>query len=635
MTNYISDSFTGTNGSAWNSSNWTVTSGGSTTIQGNKGQMAPSTSAPIVIATVPTIPADFTFTGQLELSTTSAQTVLKYRFNTAGTIGYRLILLYDTLLLYSDNAGSGSTLIGYAGGLRYAWDAYLLSYGFGTGTPLPTAGSILSIDDDNDNQIQAVVEGTFPLTGTSTTGSVRIVTSIQDGAPRTNPVNGSTGIFLLPYPKWQANSTSYTAFSIINFRLEVSGTSHKFRYWPKYDTTGALATEPATWTFNLTDTVSTTQTKPIEVKYSEPSQVAGFLDSVSIDSVAASNDKTVSSGVFLGAATRSQPTVTTAVATVASVGVASASTVRPDLSVATQARVGAATRSQPTITVSVSAAAGVGVVTTTQLGVSSDVTTTSGMIVGAAMRSQPTITVSVGTVAGVGVTATSQPTASVSVASVAGVGVTATSQPTITVSVASVAQVGAATRSQPTTSVSVATVAQVGAVTTAQLGVSGDVTTTSGMFVGIATRSQPTITISVGTVAGVGVVTTTQLGASGDITTTSGMFVGASTRSQPTITVSVATVAGVGATASSQPTITVSVATVAGVGATASSQPTISISITTIAGVGALLQSSAALITLGIVFLADVGPDVKLSDVGPDVTLTNAAPDVVLATSKD
>jgi hypothetical protein len=572
MANYLSDSFTGSNGAAWNSSNWTVTSGGTATIQDNKGQMAPSSGSPIVIATVPTIPADFSFTGQLELSTNLALTTITYRFNSAGTIGYRLLILYDTILLYSDNAGSGSTLIGYAGGLRYQYDAYILSYGSGSGTPLPTAGSLLAWDDDQSGQSQGVVEGSFPRTGTSTTGTVRVVTSSHNGGPNTNPVNGSTGVYLLPPTKWQATNVAWTDFYIVNFRLEVSGTSHKFRFWPKYDASGAIATEPTTWTFNLTDTVSTTQTNPIEIKYSDPAQVAGFLDNVSIDSVAASADKTVTSGV--------------------SVGVTAVSTVRPEPSAATRIQVGAATRSQPTISVTVGTLASVGVLARAQPTVLSDVTTTSGVSVGA-------ITVS-----------TVRP--ELSVASRAQVGVGAVAQPSITASVATLAGAGVVARTQPTISVSVSAVAGVGVATNTQLGVSGDVTVTSGLSIGAATRSQPTISVNVVTVAVAGTASTSQaqvsisvasltavgVGASslvsavGDVTTTSAIGVGVRTgstvRPEPTATASIP----VGALGTSQPTISVTAASVTMAAAVLLAGAQIAVSTSSRVAVGAFTISS-------------------------------------------
>ena len=90
-------------------------------------------------------------------------------------------------------------------------------------------------------------------------------------------------------------------------------------------------------------------------------------------------DVTVSAGVF--------------------VGVATVSTVRPEPSAVARTQVGAATRSQPTITISVATVAGVGVVTTSAVSASGDVTVTSGVFVGVATRSQPTITASVATLA--------------------------------------------------------------------------------------------------------------------------------------------------------------------------------------------------------------------------------------------
>ena len=309
MTNYITDTFTGSNGSAWNSSNWTVTSGGTTQIDNNKGQMAPSSGAAIVIEAVPTIPADFTFTGQVTTTFNNAQAVITYRFNAARTIGYRLIILGDTILLYSDNAGSGSTLIGYAGGLARAYDAHRVSFGSGAGTPTPTVGQRVQYDDDSGAQSGGVVEA---FTGSSTSGSVTFVCYDSNGLPSvTTALGNGVSISKVPSVTWTASMTSLIAsWNVINFRLEVSGTTHKFRYWRKYDNTGALATEPTTWTFNLTDTVSTTQAAKIEIKYSSPNLDPAYLDNVSIDSVAASGP-TGTAAITLAGATSSGTGTTT------------------------------------------------------------------------------------------------------------------------------------------------------------------------------------------------------------------------------------------------------------------------------------------------------------------------------------
>ena len=309
MANYLTDTFTGSNGSSWNSSNWTITSGGTCDQQSGRGRISPTTSAPVVVGVVPTVPADFTFTGQFELPLNSSQFVVHYRFNSGKTIGYRLIFLYDTILLYSDNGGT-STLIGYQGGLKLAYDGYAVSFASGAGTPTPVAGQFVQYDDDSGSQSQGVVD-TF--IGSSSTGTVRFICYNSQGLPSiTTAFGNGTSIAKIPSVTWTASMNSIiNGFSLFNFRLEVSGTTHKFRYWRKYDASGAIATEPSTWTFNLTDTVSTTQVAPIELKFSDPGgATSGFLDNVSIDSVASSGPTGTATNT-LGNATSSASGTTT------------------------------------------------------------------------------------------------------------------------------------------------------------------------------------------------------------------------------------------------------------------------------------------------------------------------------------
>ena len=446
-TTYLSDTFTGTNGASWNSSNWT-TQNGTQTIQGNRGAMlTPGGFGNCIIDVVPTIPANFSFAGQIQFPSSGSTFAIEYRNN--GTDYYRAYVTPSELIIYS--------------------------------TPFPTIAGFASIS-----------------------------TSLSD---------------------------------LVNFRLDVNGTSHKLRFWLNSDP------EPSTWNVDITNTVTTAApTQPMRVYFGDPNAVTGYLDNVSVTS-GGSADSSVASASGVGAVTRS--------------------TIQPEPSVVSRTQVGAVTRS------AVSAAADFTVVSTSRV----------GAVARSTIQPEPSAT----TRSAVGVVTESQVSVAISVTAVAAVGAAGSSQPTITATVATRSGIGAAATSLPSASVSVNTITEVGAVTLSTLGVSGDVTATCRVSVGASTRSQPTITASVATVTGVGAATRSQPTITASVATVTG--VGAATRSEPTITASVATVTDVGAATCSQPTITVSVATVTGVGAATRSQPTITVSIATVASVGVVTSS--------------------------------------------
>ena len=183
-TTYLSDTFTGTNGASWNSSNWTM-QGGTQTIQGNRGEMlTPGGYGNSIIDVVPTIPANFSFTGQVQFASANSTFAIEYRNN--GTDYYRAFVTPTELVVYS--------------------------------TPWSTIVAFASI------------------------------------------------------------STSLT--DLVNFRLEVDGTSHKMRFWLNSDP------EPSTWNINATNSVTTaTPTVPMRLFYGDPNSVTGYLDNVSVTSV--------------------------------------------------------------------------------------------------------------------------------------------------------------------------------------------------------------------------------------------------------------------------------------------------------------------------------------------------------------
>ena len=184
VTTYLSDTFTGSNGSSWNSSNWTM-QGGTQTIQGNRGAMlTPGGYGNSIIDVVPTIPANFSFAGQVQFASANSTFAIEYRNN--GTDYYRAFVTPTELVIYS--------------------------------TPWATIVAFASI------------------------------------------------------------STSLT--DLVNFRLEVDGTSHKMRFWLNSDP------EPSTWNINATNSVTTaTPTVPMRLFYGDPNAVTGYLDNVSITSV--------------------------------------------------------------------------------------------------------------------------------------------------------------------------------------------------------------------------------------------------------------------------------------------------------------------------------------------------------------
>ena len=517
MPTLLTDTFTGANGAAWNSSNWTMYDG-TQTIQGNRGQIShggySAGTGNAQIEVVPNIPANFSFTGQVQLTSSSSLFSIEYRNN--GSDYYQMwiqpsiVSIYQTpwpILLGSSSISTTTSDVinfrlevdGNSHKLRIwlnsasepsTWDISATS-STSTTTTVPMR---LRVGDPNpviaylDNV--SITSNTLVKYPAANSGGVSSYAS-QYATPETAYSAASTGA---------ANFGASTAFPFIGQTMEYDPSedlynSFCYETFLEFDTSGGGTVDSATLKLWLNADYSTTDFTV---------QVYAFDYGASIvPSLPPSGDW-------------QNPTQLSALT--------------PLLGSLNTSGIGSA--GAKIITLSTSA---VNLSGPTRLIVVSN-RTRSGTLPSNDEYIQITLANSVLEYTTTGPTG---------VDGLTEVGAVTRSQPSISVSAAARAQIGVSTRSTVQPEPSVSSVAKVGASTRSALSVSNDVTVDARTQVGVSTRSQPTITVSIETATRVGVSTRSTVRPEPSVASVS--EIGVSTRSQPTITVSVPTMAKVGA----------------------------------------------------------------------------------------